>query len=171
MTLKPADLPAIEVGSSTLAALWGLSAARVRQLVTEGVIARSAPRRYRLLDCCRAYAEHQRARSVTADATGTTYDRERTRLAKARADAQELSLAERRGSLIPQAEVEIMLVGLASATQQRLLGVPSKIAPLVHASQSIPEAEAIVRKFVHEALELLAQEGEAIAADLEDLDE
>lgn len=85
---------------------------------------------------------------------------ERARLAKEQADAQEIKNAQLRGELIPQADVETMVVSLASGTAQRLRGVPSKAAALAHAAETIAEAEQVIRREVDAALEELADAAE-----------
>ena len=84
-------------------------------------------------------------------------DRERTRLAKEQADAQELKNAESRGELVPASQVEAMWVRLFSAARIRLLAVPSKVAPLVVGLEREAEVEAIVREHQTEALQELAE--------------
>lgn len=81
---------------------------------------------------------------------------ERARLAKEQADAQELKNAEARGELVPRSDVERVLVAAASGLSQRLRGVPSKVAPRVHAAATIAEAEEVIRQEIEEALSELA---------------
>lgn len=90
--------------------------------------------------------------------TGENLDltRERARLAREQADAQELKNAEARGELVPGFEIETTLVTLYSGTQQRLLAVPAKAAPEAHGAKTIAEAEAVFRKYQIEALEELS---------------
>ena len=87
--------------------------------------------------------------------------RERARLAKERADAQELKNAIARGEQLPIATVETWLVALLSGVRTRLLALPAKVAPLVHAAKSIAQAEEIIRRHQCEALDEIADAGAA----------
>lgn len=78
--------------------------------------------------------------------------RERARLAREQADAQELKNRQARGELVPGDQIESAWVALMSGVRSRLLSVPSKVAPIVHAAKTPAEAEAIIREHQTEAL-------------------
>ena len=114
-----------------------------------------------------AWRESQAFDRALEDRSDVDLAEARRRKAVADAELVELDLAERRGELLPVADSEAALIALASGVQRRLLAVPSKVAPLAHAAQSTQEAEALIRDAIYEALQDLADAGDAIAAEAE----
>lgn len=92
--------------------------------------------------------------------------RERARLARAQADKTELELAKLRGELV-EIEVAAKTIGEEYAVvRAKLLGLPTRAAPLVHACNSVPEVNGILSDLVYEALaELSADCGDDTEAE------
>jgi len=91
----------------------------------------------------------------------------RKRAAEAR--LRELEVAEREGELIPGADGERIVVGLATAARQRMLAIPDKTALQHAAAGDSPKAHRdISASAIHEALEELAAAGDAAERRLED---
>lgn len=84
---------------------------------------------------------------------------ERAKLAKEQADAQRIKNEELRGSLIPRGDVEAGQVALASSLVLRLDAIPSKAAPVVRATETDAEGEAVLRRYIDEARVELADLG------------
>lgn len=140
-----------------------LSVRSVRNLIQRGIITKAAS-----LDEARVgYIKHLRAeagRYGSGDLTG-----ERTRLARAQADREEMRNAQLRGELLARSDVDAAVIGAFSRVRQRLLAIPTKVAPLVATMSEPAECEREVRRAVNEALQELADTNvERLAAETGD---
>jgi len=136
---------------------------RVAQLVKEGVLPRAERGRYELAPVVQAYIGYLRERSIRADA-GELVDpdaldlaAERARLAKEQADGQEMKNAILRRELLLRDDVEAFINSANARVRARMLGVPSKAAPVARTAGSTAEAEAVIREAIYEALLELSQ--------------
>jgi terminase small subunit / prophage DNA-packing protein len=110
-------------------------------------------------ECRRAYIEHIRAQAAGRLGTGDgelDLTEERARKAKEEADRLEMQNAQMRGELLARTDVDAAVVGAFARVRARMIGVPSKVAPIVVTMDSPAEAEAAIRKAVYEALKELA---------------
>jgi hypothetical protein len=130
-----------------------LSTRALAELQAKGIVPRSpCP-----FDVAReAYIKHLRGKKAGWDSDLTE---QRARLAEAQTEAQELKNAELRGDLVPRADHESVVIGLASAVVLRIDAMPSKAAPEVRATGSDAEGEAVLRRYVDEARTELADVG------------
>jgi hypothetical protein len=80
--------------------------------------------------------------------------RERKLLAES--ELREFELQQKRGDLIPAAQVAETWVGIVSVVRSRLLALPSKLAPRLRLRSSVPEIKDIIESEIHSALEGLA---------------
>lgn len=137
----------------------GVSIRQVRALRDRGLI--PEPAEASLDDVRGAYLGHLREVAAGRKSADGSLDlaAERAKLARAQTERTELDLEERRGELVPVAEVERVFVAIASGISQRLQGVPAAAAPAAHAAETIAEAEAIIRQHVNDALTALADLG------------
>ena len=83
---------------------------------------------------------------------------ERTRLTREQADRAALENATRRGELVDAEEVSLLWSKLTGETRNKLLGLPSAVAPYL-AGKTVPETAAILAEHIREALEALADGG------------
>jgi len=145
----------------------GLTVARVLMLTTDrqvtelakrGILPKAGRGRYDLVACVQAYCVHLREVAAGRSSADGGHDlvAERARLAREQADAQAMKNEQLRGSLIPRADVEELLVTAASACQRRMLSIPTSAAPKVAVESDPRICEAIVREHVEEALEEIA---------------
>ena len=137
---------------SVIARLLNLSERRVRQLSAEGVIPKASRGRYELIGAVQGYTRYLRDLALKAEVGTTDYRSERARLVKARADLAEMEAAEKREDLIPAHEVTAAWTEIVVLIRSRLLTIPDKVAPLVHETNTIPEARDVIRKAIYEAL-------------------
>ena len=77
---------------------------------------------------------------------------ERTRLTKYQADLAEIDLKKSAGDLISSEKAMDVWSKIGMAMRQRLLGLPTRLAPLVATSQSIPEIKERLEIAIHEVL-------------------
>jgi terminase small subunit / prophage DNA-packing protein len=110
-------------------------------------------------ECRRAYIEHIRAQAAGRVGSGDgelDLTEERARKAKEEADRLEMLNAQTRGELLARADVDAAVIGAFARVRARMIGVPSKVAPVVVTMDTPAEAEAAIRKAIYEALKELA---------------
>jgi len=122
---------------SAIAQLLKLTERRIQQLVKDGILPRPIQGNYDAIACTHAYIDY--LRRLVAGSGELSLTDERTRLTKLQADLAQVELDKQNGDLI-KTDIAMKLWGeVITATRQRLLGFPTRIAPIVAASQSIPE--------------------------------
>ncbi len=83
---------------------------------------------------------------------GDNYWKEKTRREAAEASLKEMELARRRQELVEVEAVDYEFSKLVAAVRQKLLAVPSKIAPLTHNQKTVAATQRIFEQGIHEAL-------------------
>ena len=139
----------------------GLSVARISQLKSAGILP-DAPRGKHDLDACRAaYLAHLREVAAGRGSKDGALDlvAERARLARAQAKRVERENKVAEGELFPAEEFRTTIDYVFTRVRQRILAVPSKIAPHLVGLETPQEAQKIVRAACHEALRELAATG------------
>ena len=137
----------------TVAAYLDLSTTALRRLIEAKVIDSAEPGEMDL-DAARInYIRHLRAGA--AGRRGDSLSRERARLASEQADraARENKLAS--AEVLARADVLAILTAGFSAVRSRMLGIPTKAAPLL-LGLSVNEMRAKLREEIEEALDSLA---------------
>lgn len=135
-----------------------LSERRFYELLGEGVITRAGPGAYELELVREQYIEHLREAAAGRQAEPGALDLagERARLASAQADGQEMRNAAARRELLPREDVHMAVAGAFARVRAKLLGLPSKVAPLTIGMKTPAAAKAVLEKHIHEALRELA---------------
>ena len=152
-----------------LAAHLDLSGERVRQLVKRGAIPAPAGKAQYDIDESRiAYIRYLRgvaSGQVAAETADLDAAYERARKDKAQADKTELEVARLKREMVLWAAVEKAWGKMLSRLRAKLLTLPSKVAPLVQASDGeYATINEIVRKTVGDALRELSDDpGDEIA--------
>jgi phage terminase Nu1 subunit (DNA packaging protein) len=142
---------------AVIAKLLDLSERRVQQLSREGVIPKATRGQYDLVGSVRGYVRYLRNQAAKAQAGAPDYASERTRFIRARADLAEMEAAEKRGAVIPAADVEAAWIAVLARLRTRILALPDRLAPLVHAEASPAGVRDTLRGALREALEELAE--------------
>ena len=140
----------------TICKLLDLTPQRVNQLVREGIIPKHERGRYEVIHVVRAYIKFLRERAVRGDVHGDDYSTHRTRLTKARADITEMERAQMENRLIPAPDVELAWNSIISNVRNRLIAIPTKVAPVVFASKTLNEIRDIIKDEIYSALDELA---------------
>ena len=138
-----------------------LSVKRVSELIRDGILPSKKGRSPLNIDVCRvAYISYLRKLGGYNKRTGTgDIAEEKTKLTAAQARKAELEVEELEGQLIPAQLVEDTWIDYVANARAKLLGLPSRIAHQVIATDKYAEAELIIKEQVHEALNELAQNG------------
>ena len=126
----------------------GISTGRVHQLVQSGIF----PKRGTLDEYVLANEKRESANGEQLDLTA-----ERARVAKEQADKLTMENAERRGELVEFQATVTKWRSEATRVKNRLLAMPSKLAPLMIGVKKPAEAQSILEQAVHEALSELSQ--------------
>jgi hypothetical protein len=82
---------------------------------------------------------------------------ERARLSKEQADKAEMENAKMRGELVPVAYVRELLEKVLSTFKTRILGLPTKMAPVVFGLKSITDTREALDNNLHDALNELSR--------------
>jgi phage terminase Nu1 subunit (DNA packaging protein) len=142
---------------AVIAKLLDLSERRVQQLSREGVIPKATRGQYDLVGSVRGYVRYLRDQAAKAQAGAPDYASERARFIRARADLAEMEAEERRGSVIVAGDVEAAWIAVLALLRTRLLALPDRLAPVIHAEASPAGARDVIRSALREALEELAE--------------
>jgi phage terminase Nu1 subunit (DNA packaging protein) len=151
---------------AVIAKLLDLSERRVQQLSREGVIPKATRGQYDLIGSVRGYVRYLRDQAVSAQAGAPDYAAERARYIRARADLAEMEASQRRGALIAADDIEVAWIKVLALLRTRVLALPDRMAPQVHALASLAETRNLLGKSLREALEDLANSN--VQPDLED---
>lgn len=131
----------------TISRLICLGPRRVHQLVKDGIIPEADKGRYDLIRTVQGYIQY--LQSVSQGQGSKSLTEQRQRLAKLKADREEMELARDRGRLI-DAELAMRLWGdVVVNIRARLLTVPTKLAPLTVGLKSVMEAKELLTKETH----------------------
>lgn len=136
--------------------LLDLTPARISQLTSQGVIPRQERNRYEVVPVVRAYIKFLRERAIKGDVGGDDYSAHRARLTKARADITEMERSQMESKLIPADDVESTWNSMISNARNRLIAIPTKVAPSVYASKNLNEIRDIIKTEIYQALDELA---------------
>lgn len=131
-------------------------------LVRRGVFVSTGSKSLNVDDCRIRYVRHLRALAAGWKGEGEDGDvldltAERARKAKEEADRLEMQNAQMRGDLVARGDVEAGIIGAFSRVRAKLIGIPSKVAPLVAAMTEPRACETAIRKPIYEALDELAE--------------
>lgn len=140
-----------------IAKLLDLSERRVQQLSREGVIPKATRGQYELIGSVRGYVRYLRDQAAKAQAGAPDYASERARFIRARADLAEMEAEAKRGSVIAAEDVEAAWIAVLALLRTRLLALPDRLAPQLHAEASPASVRDVMRGAIREALEELAE--------------
>jgi phage terminase Nu1 subunit (DNA packaging protein) len=90
-------------------------------------------------------------------------DEAKRRKLAAEAELAELDAAERRGDLVKIADVAAIVAEEYGACRSRLLGMPTKLAPILATTTDINEVRALLDAAIREALDEIRYEGGSIS--------
>lgn len=160
MSSDPAS-PSYPVG--TIAKLFMLTERRVQQLVQMGIIPKNEHGRYELVPVVQGYVRYLQERSLGRTGAPEDYHQEKARLVKLQADKAQLEVDELSGDLVRADEVAKEWEEMLGDMKGRLLGLPSKAAPIVAPQTHPGEVLAVLKDLVNEALQELYEYGDETA--------
>jgi len=150
----------IVVTPDVLAKFLRVNTSRVHQLAREGIIPKPKGGRanWDLMACVHAYWDYKEQATEKPKAKDAEYWGEQTRLTKARADREELDLAEKRGQLVDAVEIIQEYSNYVLACRAKLLGMPTKLAYELIEMNNPNIIENKIEQAIDEALLELASE-------------
>lgn len=138
-----------------VAAHLDMSTRNLRDLIREGHVPTLTAPGVTLDDIRVAYIRHLR-KAKAGQNVDASLSAERSRLASAQADHQEMVNQLKRGELLPAAEVRAAGEAMIAASRARLLALPSRVAPEVVGVDGLAQVVGILDDAVREALEELS---------------
>lgn len=131
----------------------GVSTKYVNDLINEGIIERRGRGEYDLDECRDSYIKKLRETAAGRAASGELdLVAERARLAKEQADAKEMENAVERGDLVYIEDVAKQVEGQMTKVRTKLLAIPTKFAPELHAMATAREVQLALEQAITEAL-------------------
>jgi terminase small subunit / prophage DNA-packing protein len=160
------------VNKRELAQFFGLSPQAIDGWLTRGcpVLKKGGPLKGYQFDTA-AVAEwraDQRVAEAISDRKSDTRDDDEKRIAAAEASLKELKLFREAGQLVTVEDAEQVWTKQVAAVRQKLLGIPTKLAPLVLVAETVEEARSILEADINEALNELADGTDSDDAPLSD---
>ncbi len=142
----------------TMAKLLLMTERNVAGLAQRGVIPKSERGRYELVPVVQAYIRYLRDRTIGGDMTGDeNLANAKGRMVKARARMAEAEADLLDGTVLRRAAVEAAWERVLVALRMRILALPAKAAPVMHAAPTLAEASAVLTTAVHDLLTELAR--------------
>ena len=148
-------MPKVTYNIDTICKMLDLTPRRVQQLAKEGIIPKTEKGKYDLVGCVRGYVHYLRDRALGKDADLDGFQW-RVRKLKAEALMAEMELDEMRQILIRVEKVEGYLEKLFTAMKQQLLGMPTKVAPMLLAEDTVEGVELVLQGEAHDICNLIA---------------
>lgn len=143
--------PTTPVDDSTLAALLGVSARRIRQLAEAGDLTRTGRNEFHLGQALRELLDH-----AAGDGANGALMRERVRATKAAADLRELEVAKAKGEVSYVADFERAWSQRCTLIRQNMLNVPTRAVLRLLGSNDEAHFKATLRAEIVSALQAAA---------------
>lgn len=132
---KITSIESITVSAAVLGDLFGVSDGRVRQMAREGILVRAAKGRYKLADSVKNYILNLKLAADRAETelsgSGISYEEEKALHERVKRNISELKLQTMKGELHKGTDVEMVMSDMLAAFRTRVLGIPSKTAPVL----------------------------------------
>lgn len=143
-----------------LARAFGLTAMRVQQLATDGVVVRAGRGSYKLLQTIQnflAYQKNKPSNQYAGDSSeeGQSYEAHRARLTKAKADIAELDAELKKGTAHDAEAVAAVWADMIGNARAKMLSLPTTLASQLE-GMTIQERKEAIQHGVNEALKELA---------------
>lgn len=152
---KVTNIDSITVSAAVLGEMFGVTDRRVRQMAEEGIVARAAKGRYKLVDSVKNYLLTLKlaAEGVGVDmADGEIdFDEEKALHERVKRHISELKLQTMKGELHKAEDVEMVMMDMLVAFKTRIMNIPSKVAPILESR----DAAFIKDRLTNEVIEAL----------------
>lgn len=136
-----------------MAQVLGVTQPRVHQLIQDGIILKDPAGNVLVIESLKNYYKQKAAIEDTED---VDLAKERALHEKAKREIAELKLAKMQGSVYDARTVELVMTEMYSNLRTQLLGLPSKLAPILE-GKSKEEIYTAMTKELEEKLSELSQ--------------
>jgi len=152
--------------TSAIAKLFGMTERNVRYLAEQGVIEKAKRGKYPLAATIQKYIKYLRSKAFEKEVEFGEYDRERTLHEKAKRQKAELLLERMRNRLHWGEDVELVMTEMLVRFRNRILGIPTAIAPKLY-RKSVPKIAEALKTELYSALTELSEYDPAMFVDKE----
>jgi phage terminase Nu1 subunit (DNA packaging protein) len=161
MVTKSESLCNMDVSTSDLAEILGLTDRRIRQLAKKEILLQPKRGKFNLSNAVQEYIKFLRTGEGTLRgnpevAKDASYNDERTKLTRIQREQAELKLAVARGELHKAKDVKQIVGGMIMVTRSRLLDLPNKVAPNIVGKKDLDDIKAVLEEEIELALQSLA---------------
>ena len=148
-----------EVSTTELACVLGITGARIRQMVDDGVLGKVKRGRFRLCDAVQQYIGFKAKAVMTDDEAKLEIGRKvaEMQLKAAKASIAKLEAEELQGNMHRSEDVAAMTEDLIYTIRSALLALPGRLAVNVSHASTPAEASNVVRLEVHAVMKELSQ--------------
>jgi phage terminase Nu1 subunit (DNA packaging protein) len=143
-----------EVITSELAAILGKTPQGIRQLTRDKVLVQSGRGKYVLGESVQAYIEHTQGGKEETDKP--RFIDEKTDHERIKKERAALELARMRGEMHMAEDVEAVMSDMLAAFRQKILSVPTRLAPQLAGIEEINVIKGHLTRAMHEALSELS---------------
>ena len=140
-----------ELSLTALAAALGVSAQTVGRYEREGIIHKLGRGRYSI--ACIAEVVRHLQHAARGGAGPSDWQRERTRLMRAKATEAERRQQLFEGSVYPRDLVEATITAILVAVRAAFLAVPSKAIPRLEQCRTKADQHEVIQDLIHEAMD------------------
>jgi phage terminase Nu1 subunit (DNA packaging protein) len=153
----------VTLDTAQLARFLDITPRHVFRLTNDGVLVRARDEagnelrgRYDLLPNNVSYIRHLRQQGRFDDASESEYQRQRVGRMRAENEMAQIKLKELKGEMHRASDVEFVMTNMITATKQRLLAIPSRIARLLVGLTSFQKIYDTIYKEIEMALRELS---------------
>lgn len=150
-----------EVGSTELAALFGVSVRRIQQLTQDGKLNTVSRGKYNLREAIDGWVDYRE--ETDGGGSGNLLERAKAdrishevRLKKAKADIEELRAKELAGTMHRSEDVKAITEDMIYSIRSALIAMPGRVAVDVNACETAAEVSALLTKEIHKIMRELA---------------
>lgn len=140
-----------------MARLLCVSPRRVQQLAKEGVIPKAQRGEYPLVPCVQGYIRYLQDEARQGANGSPEMAEVKTRLARAKAEREELKVREIRKELVRAKDVIEAWSEILHVFRTRMRAIPSRVAPRVRTAKTDGKAAEVLRTEIDRALDELAR--------------
>lgn len=154
------NVQSMVVSSSTLGKILNLSERRIRQLAEVGVVEKVKRGQYKLIDNIQRYIMYIKTNDEASDIESDNkldLDREKALYERVKRKQAELKLAAMKGTMHESKDVERVMSDMLANFRSKVLGIASKVAPMLVARDNITEIQNLIQKECFEALSELSE--------------
>lgn len=148
-----------EVGTTELACVLGITGRRVRQLVEDGQLNKSARGRFLLADTVQQYIRFSSGEPIGEDAAELELAKQKADVAlkEAKAKIASMEALELQGKMHRSEDVESLTEDLIYTMRSALLALPGRLAVDVSSAANSAEAADIIRREVHKVMQEISE--------------